>query len=111
MENLRLHGSRVFVKIPQAKIQSKWDHRGTKGILLKYTKVGYCILVNNNVIDARHVEFIEENIKCIGFQDDTDNNSVPVNESPNPDENENSDDKSEQDYEECHRKSLNPRKS
>ena len=39
------------------------------GILLGYTEVGYRVLVNNKIIVARHVDIVEDNIKCIGLED------------------------------------------
>ena len=39
------------------------------GILLGYNDVGYRVLLNNKMIVARHVDILEENIKCIGFDE------------------------------------------
>ena len=40
------------------------------GILLGYSDVGYRVLLNNKMIVARHVDIVEENIKCIGFDEE-----------------------------------------
>ena len=60
INNLRLYGSRVFVRIPEIKRNSKWDKKADIGILVGYENVRYRILVNNKIIIARHVEFIGE---------------------------------------------------
>ena len=39
------------------------------GILLGYSDVGYRVLLNNKIIVVRHVDIVEENIKCIGFDE------------------------------------------
>ena len=38
------------------------------GILLGYSDVGCRVLLNNKMIVARHVEFVEESVKCIGLK-------------------------------------------
>jgi len=75
VKNLRLYGSKVFVRIPEEKRQSKWDKKAELGVLLGYTDVGYRILVNDKVIVARHVDIIEEDTRCIGFEDTEDKES------------------------------------
>ena len=60
INNLGLYGSRVFVRIPEIKRNSKWDKKADIGILVGYENVRYRILVNNKIIIARHVEFIGE---------------------------------------------------
>ena len=67
VENLRLYGSKVFVRNPEQKRFSKWDEKSNMGILLGYSEVGYRVLLNNKVVVARNVEFVEENVKCIGL--------------------------------------------
>ena len=39
------------------------------GILLGYSDVGYRVLINSKIIVARHVDIVEENVKCIGFDE------------------------------------------
>jgi len=67
--NLRLYGSQVFVRIPEEKRKSKWDRKAEWGVLLRYVEVGYRVLINNKIIVARHVDIIEDGVKCIGFKD------------------------------------------
>ncbi|KZC05355.1 Copia protein [Dufourea novaeangliae] len=66
VKHLRLYGSRVFVRVPEQKRESKWDKKARLGILLGYTEVGYRVLLDNKIIVARHVEVVEE----IGFKED-----------------------------------------
>lgn len=61
ISNLRLYGSRVFVRVPEEKRKSKWDRKADLGILLGYENVGYRVLINNKIVIARHVDIIEEN--------------------------------------------------
>ena len=37
------------------------------GIPLRYTDVGYRVLLNKKIIVARHVDVVEENVKYIGL--------------------------------------------
>ena len=67
VKHLRLYGSRFFVRTPKQKRISKWDKKADMEILLGYSDVGYRVLLNNKIIVARHVEIVEENIKCIGL--------------------------------------------
>ena len=66
---LKLYGSKVFVRVSESKRNSKWDRKADLGILIGYDVVGYRVLIGNRVIVARHVDVIEEDIKCIGFND------------------------------------------
>ncbi|XP_072389456.1 uncharacterized protein [Diabrotica undecimpunctata] len=77
VSNLRLYGSKVFVRRPEQKRIPKWDKKADMGILIGYSNVGYCVLLNGRVIVARHVDIVEENVKCIGLdfnESDNDNN-------------------------------------
>ena len=74
ISNLKLYGSKVFVRIPEVKRENKWASKANLGILLGYEDVGYRVLVNNKIIIARHVDVIEENVKLVGFQGDDNNN-------------------------------------
>jgi len=69
IKNLRIHGSRVFLKVQEEKRKSKWDRKADLGILLGYENVGYRVLINK-VITARHVDIVEEDVNLIGFKDD-----------------------------------------
>ncbi|KAK9703337.1 hypothetical protein QE152_g29410 [Popillia japonica] len=68
IEHLKLYGSKVFVRVPEQKRNSKWDRKADLGILLGYENVGYRVLVNNKVIVARHVDIVEEGTNCIGLE-------------------------------------------
>ena len=50
----------------------KWGRRGAKGVLLGYTNVGYRILLNNKIIVAKHVEFLNKYVQYIGITPDSD---------------------------------------
>ena len=76
VKHLRLYGSRTFVRKPEQKRISKWDKKSDMGILLGYSDVGYRVLLNNKRIVARHVEIVEENVKCIGL-DEAESNPSP----------------------------------
>ena len=67
IKNLKLYGSRVFVRVPEIKRKSKWDRKADLGVLVGYDSVGYRVLTNNRVIVAKHVDIIEENVKLVGF--------------------------------------------
>lgn len=67
VDYLKLYGSRVFVRVPEQKRNSKWDRKADLGILLGYENVGYRVLVNNKIILVRHVDFIEDGTSCIGL--------------------------------------------
>jgi hypothetical protein len=69
-KNLRLYGSKVFVRIPEEKRKSKWDKKAEQGVLIGYSDVGYRVLINGKVMVARHVDIVEEDVECIGFEDD-----------------------------------------
>lgn len=91
---LRLYGSRVFVRTPEQLRKSKWDNKAQLGVLLGYTEVGYRILLNNKIIDARHVDIVENDVRCIGF------NAEDVSNNENADEDVEIKDQSESDDEE-----------
>jgi len=67
VKNLRIYGSRIFVRVSEEKRKSKWDKKTELEVLLGYTEVGYKILINK-IIVARHVDIVEEHVKCIGFK-------------------------------------------
>jgi len=70
VKNLKLYGSKVFVRILEERRRSKWDKKAEVGILLGYTDTGYRVLINNRVIMARYCDIIEENIILCGFEDE-----------------------------------------
>ena len=69
IKNLKLYGSRVFVRVSEIKRKSKWDRKADLGVLVGYDSVGYKVLTNNRVIVAKHVDIIEKNVKLVGFGD------------------------------------------
>jgi len=75
ISNLRIYGSRVFVRVPEEKRKSKWDRKADLGILLGYENVGYRVLINNKVIIARHVDIIEEDVNLIGVKGEDEENN------------------------------------
>jgi len=87
VRNLRLYGSKVFVRIPEQKRQSKWDKKAELGVLLGYTDVGYRVLVDDKVMVTRHVDIIEEDTRCIGFEDTEDKESKIENRNEQKGEN------------------------
>ena len=91
---LRLYGSKVFVRVPENKRNSKWGRKADLGILIGYDVTGYRVLIGNRVIVARHVDVIEEDVECIGLNNkDLEkknlNESFEQNENVNDKENEN----------------------
>lgn len=77
LNNLQLCGSKVYVRVPEVKRDSKWDRKADVGVLLGYENVGYRVLVNGKIFVARHVEVIEKERNLIGFKgvDDSDASS------------------------------------
>lgn len=78
VSNLRLYGSKVYVRVPDVKRESKFDRKADLRILVGYKNVGYRVLANNEVFVARHVEFVEGDVNSIGLK--TDNESDEPNE-------------------------------
>lgn len=82
IKNLKLYGSKVFVRTLEVKRSDKWDRKFYVGTLVGYENVGYRVLLNNRIMVARHVDIIEDNEKLIGFRgyennsDDDDNESL-----------------------------------
>ncbi|CAG4974137.1 unnamed protein product [Colias eurytheme] len=75
VKNLRMYGSKVFVRIPEERRRSKWDKKAEVGILLGYNDTGYRVLINNRVIIARNCDIIEEEVKLCGFEANDENNT------------------------------------
>lgn len=69
VSKMRIIGSKVFVRIPEAKRTSKLNPKAVKGILVGYTDTGYKILVDNKMTETRHVIFIDENARLIEFNE------------------------------------------
>lgn len=62
---LRIFGSKVSVRIPDVKRDSKWDEKAEFGILVGYDEVGYRVLIDNKIIIARHVGVLEKDMMVI----------------------------------------------
>lgn len=65
VEHLKIYGSRVYVRVPEVLRKSKWDDKAQLGILVGYNENSYRVLLNNRIINARHVQVIEENTQLI----------------------------------------------
>ncbi|CAB3248534.1 unnamed protein product [Arctia plantaginis] len=76
VKNLKMYGSKVFVRVPEERRRSKWDKKADIGILLGYTDTGYRVLINNRVIIARHCDIIEEDVTLCGFDDEKENKII-----------------------------------
>ena len=76
IRNLKLYGSRVFVRVPEIKRRSKWDRKADLGVLVGYENVGYRVLINNRVIVAKHIDIIEESVNLVGFNENEEVNEV-----------------------------------
>ncbi|CAH2088680.1 unnamed protein product [Euphydryas editha] len=85
VKNLKLYGSKVFVRIPEEKRKSKWDKKADIGILLGYTDTGYRVLINNKVIIARHCDIIEEDVILCGLDDEKENKNEEINDNEKKD--------------------------
>lgn len=70
IENLKLYGSKVFFRVPESKINTKWDRKADCGILVGYEKVGYRVLFENKIIVARHVDIVEKDEILVGFNEE-----------------------------------------
>lgn len=82
IKNLKVYGSKAYVRIPEAKRNSKWAKKAEEGVLVGYENVGYRILVNGKVIVAKHVEFIDTNVKLVGISENesSTDNEIESNE-------------------------------
>uniref|UniRef100_A0ABD2XSG7 Retroviral polymerase SH3-like domain-containing protein n=1 Tax=Trichogramma kaykai TaxID=54128 RepID=A0ABD2XSG7_9HYME len=73
--NLKLYGSKVFVRTPEVKRKSKWDKKAEIGILVGYENNGYRVLLNGRIIVTRNIEILNSNEKCIGIKNHEDDNN------------------------------------
>ena len=53
VKNLKIYGSKVFERKPEALRKRKWDDKAQLGILVGYTYNDYRVLLNNKIINAR----------------------------------------------------------
>lgn len=65
VEHLKIYGSRVYVRVPEVLRKSKWDDKAQLGILVGYNENSYRVLLNNKIVNARHVQVVEENTNLI----------------------------------------------
>lgn len=65
VEHLKIYGSRVYVRVPEVLRKSKWDDKAQVGVLVGYNENGYRVRMNNRIINARHVQVVEENTQLI----------------------------------------------
>lgn len=65
VEHLKIYGSRVYVRVPEVLRKSKWDDKAQVGVLVGYNENGYRVLMKNRIINARHVQVVEENTQLI----------------------------------------------
>lgn len=79
ISNLKLYGSKAFVRIPEECRTSKFNPKAVKGILVGYTDVGYKILVENKIIISRNVQFIESDTRHISLESEEDVNKNEEN--------------------------------
>ena len=72
VKNLKIYGSKVFVRTPETLRKGKWDDKAKMGILVGYTHNGYRVLLNNKIINARHIKVIENDkeLICLGKVDE-----------------------------------------
>lgn len=84
VKHLKIYGSRVFVRVPEA-LRKKWDDKAQLGVLVGYNENGYRVLINNRVINARHVQVVEESTKiiCLDKLDDQKDRDLENSESIN----------------------------
>ncbi|CAD7078080.1 unnamed protein product [Hermetia illucens] len=81
VSNLKLYGSKVFVRIPEQKRKSKWDKKAEMGILVGYSENGYRILINGSITVARNIEIVEQGEKCIGLNfNESDDENFEIDE-------------------------------
>ena len=59
--------------------KGKWDDKAQLGILVGYTHNGYRVLLNNKIINARHVQIVEDGTEIICFEKVNDENIVEFN--------------------------------
>jgi len=70
---LKLYGSKVFVRVPETKRESKWDRKADTGILIGYERNGYKVLVEGKIVKSRHVEIIEDRESLIDLEKSDEN--------------------------------------
>lgn len=59
VSKMRIIGSKVFVRIPEARRTSKLNPKAVIGILEGFTDTGCKVLVENEVTETRHVTLLK----------------------------------------------------
>ena len=72
---MRLYGTKVFLRVPKIKRNSKWDRKADLGILVGYENVCYRVLINNKITIARHFDMVENKQSLVSFNGDTDSDN------------------------------------
>lgn len=80
VKHLKIYGSKVFVRTPEVLRKGKWDDKAKLGVLVGYTNNSYRVLINNRVINARHVKVIEDDTELICLEKVNDNDESNSNE-------------------------------
>ena len=76
IDHLKIYGSKVFVRQPEQLRKGKWSDKAQLGILVGYNENGYGVLVSGRIINARHVDIVEEGVKVICLDSDDENDRV-----------------------------------
>ena len=80
--NLRLYGSKVFVRVPEIKRNSKWYREANLEILVGHENVGYRVLVDNKITIDKQVDIVdivENKQSLVDFNGDTDSDNKSEN--------------------------------
>ena len=79
VKNLKIYGSLVFVRNPEVKRNSKWDDKSNIGKLVGYNHDSYRVLIDNKIINARHVDIVEEGTELICLEKVNDDEIIELN--------------------------------
>lgn len=81
-KNLKIYGSRVYVRIPDEKRKTS-DDKAVEGILIGYTDLGYRVLINGKIELARNVQVVEPGTDFIQISDDEENDDNEIEKDNN----------------------------
>ena len=59
--------------------KGKWGDKAQLGILVEYTHNGYRVLLNNKIINVRHVQIVEHGTSIICLEKFNDENVIELN--------------------------------
>ena len=59
VKHLKIYGSRVFVRVSEVLRMNKCDDKAKLGIFVGYNDNSYNVLLNNRIINVRHVRIVE----------------------------------------------------